>query len=183
MPQITFSNPFISIATAADITDIKQLLNMAYRGEGSKQGWTTEADLIAGDTRTDEKMVRETMAETGSVFLVFTNEHRQIAGCVNLQHHGLKIYLGMFSVSPQQQGAGIGKELLKASEEYALHLKCRYIYMSVISARAELIDWYKRHGYADTGERKPFLEDGITGKHLQKLEFMILEKALTGMFY
>jgi hypothetical protein len=48
--------------------------------------------------------------------------------------------------------------------------------MSVISVRKELIDWYKRHGYAETGERKPFVEDDLTGKHLQKLEFLILEK-------
>jgi hypothetical protein len=33
--------------------------------------------------------------------------------------------------------------------------------------RTELIDWYKRHGYADTGERKPFAEDEVSGKHLQ----------------
>jgi ribosomal protein S18 acetylase RimI-like enzyme len=85
----------------------------------------------------------------------------------------------MFSVAPQLQGGGIGKKLLKAAEEYAVHVKCNAIYMSVISVRAELIDWYKRRGYADTGKRKAFNEDGITGKHLQPLEFMIMEKVLT----
>ena len=50
--------------------------------------------------------------------------------------------------------------------------------MSVISVRTELINWYKRYGYTDTGERKPFTEDGISGKHLKKLEFMILEKLI-----
>jgi uncharacterized protein YodC (DUF2158 family) len=48
--------------------------------------------------------------------------------------------------------------------------------MSVISVRTELIDWYKRNGYLENGERKVFKEDGLTGKHLQPLEFMILEK-------
>jgi hypothetical protein len=52
--------------------------------------------------------------------------------------------------------------------------------MMVISARVELIDWYKRQGYKDTGERKPFIEDDLTGKHLQQLEFMVLEKPLHG---
>jgi hypothetical protein len=28
--------------------------------------------------------------------------------------------------------------------------------MTVISMRTELIDWYKRHGYIDTGDREPF---------------------------
>ena len=84
----------------------------------------------------------------------------------------------MFSVSPKSQRFGIGKQLLKAAEEYARHLQCRVIYMTVIIAREELINWYKRYGYKDTGERKPFAEDGLTGKHLQPLEFMVLEKEI-----
>ena len=174
-----FFNQNIAIACIADIAAITNLLNNAYRGENSKQGWTTEADLIAGDVRTNEKNIQEVMHQTGSVFLKFTDDEQQITGCVNLQQHGDKIYLGMFSVMPRLQGRGIGKQLLKAAEEYALYLQCSSIYMTVISVRSELINWYKRHGYADTGERKPFIEDGLTGKHLQAMEFMVLEKSLS----
>lgn len=173
----SFQNPKISFATIADITAVKELLNNAYRGESSKHGWTTEANLIAGDTRTTEGLIRQVLEQAGSVFLIYKDEEK-IIGCVNLQQHESRLYLGMFSVSPQLQGAGIGKQLLQAAEDYALHIHCIAIYMSVISLRTELIDWYKRHGYVDTGERKPFSEDGVTGKHLQPLEFMILEKAL-----
>jgi len=173
-----FSNPSVAIAGPGDSNAIKDLLNCAYRGEGSKQGWTTEANLIAGEVRTDEATVLKVMQELDSVILKYMDEHRHICGCVNLQQHGNKIYLGMFSVSPKLQGAGIGKQLLKAAEEYARHLKCTAIYMSVISVRTELINWYERHGYVDTGERKAFQEDELTGKHLQELEFMILEKEL-----
>ena len=88
------------------------------------------------------------------------------------------IYLGLFSVSPLVQNKGIGKQILVAAEEYAKQLQCSSINMTVISARTELIDWYKRNGYIDTGIRKPFLEDGIAGKHLQPLEFMVLEKQM-----
>ncbi len=176
--MLSFSNPHISIATIADVPVIKDLLNISYRGEGSKQGWTTEANLIAGTVRTDENMVQDAMLQKSSAFLKFTNEQQQITGCVNLQLHDQKIYLGMFSVLPQLQGAGIGKELLKAAEEYTLYLKCRVVYMTVITVRTELINWYKRHGYADTGERRPFIEDGVTGKHLQPLEFAVLEKTI-----
>jgi len=175
---VSFSNPYISLATTADIPAIKDLLNNAYRGEGSKQGWTTEAELIAGDTRTDENILQEVMSLPESVLLKYTNEEQQIIGCVNLQQHADRIYLGMFSVSPKLQGGGIGKKLLNAAEEYAQHLHCASIYMTVISVRTELINWYIRHGYADTGERKPFNEDGITGKHLRTLEFMVLEKTM-----
>ncbi len=176
--MIKITNQNISEATHRDITAIKDLLNNSYRGENSKRGWTTEADLIYGNVRADERMIIDAMQQPDSVFLIYKALDGMITGCVNLQKHSNRVYLGMFSVSPALQGAGIGKQLLNAAEEYAGLVKCNSIYMSVISLRTELIAWYKRHGYTDTGERKPFEEDGITGKHLQKLEFMILEKKL-----
>jgi ribosomal protein S18 acetylase RimI-like enzyme len=174
-----FSNPAITPATVTDIDAIKNLLNNAYRGEASKKGWTSEAHLITGNTRTDDKDLSNIMLKQGSVFLKYTNEQQQIVACVNLQQQGNKIYLGMFSVAPQLQGGGIGKQILQAAEEYTRYLHCTSIYMSVVSVRTELINWYKRNGYADTGERKPFVEDEVSGKHLQSLEFMVLEKLLT----
>ena len=176
--MIAFINPHIAIATTADVAEITALLNSAYRGESSKKGWTTEAHLIAGDVRTDENNLMEVIHQVNSVMLKFTNEQQEITGCVNLQQQNERIYLGMFSVAPKSQGFGIGKQLLKAAEEYAQQLQCTSIYMMVISAREELIGWYKRHGYQDTGERKPFAEDGLTGKHMQALEFMVLEKEI-----
>jgi len=173
-----FNNPFTRLADHADIPAISKLLNSAYRGESSRQGWTTEADLIAGEQRADEAMVKEVLDMPGSVILVYQDEQKEITGCVNLQQHGRRIYLGMFSVTPKLQGGGIGKILLHASEDYAKQVGCLSIYMSVISVRTELINWYIRHGYVDTSERKPFAEDGKTGRHLRELEFMILEKAL-----
>lgn len=174
--MITFSHKKISIAIPADIPAITALLNSAYRGESSTKGWTTEAHLIAGNTRTDKNNLQQIMQQPGSILLKYTNELEVIIGCVNLQQHANKIYLGMLSVSPQLQGLGVGKHLLHAAEEYAAYLKCGSIYMSVISVRTDLIPWYQRHGYKDTGERKPFIEDALTGTHLQPLEFLILEK-------
>lgn len=176
--MIIFSNPFITIATQNDIPAIGHLLNISYRGETSKQGWTTEAHLVAGEQRTNKETVLQTMLQPGSIFLLYTGEQQNIIGCVNLQEHGEKLYLGMFGVAPQLQGAGIGKQLLQAAEEYAKYKHCKAIYMSVISVREELISWYKRHGYEDTLERKEFAEDGIHGEHLQPMEFMILEKTM-----
>ncbi|MGG9962327.1 GNAT family N-acetyltransferase [Ferruginibacter sp. SUN106] len=174
-----FSDKNIAIAIIADATVITALLNSAYRGETSKQGWTTEAHLIAGNVRTSESNVLEVMQQQGSVLLKYTNDD-QLTGCVNLQQHGDKIYLGMLSVSPHLQGAGIGKKLLQAAEEYASQVQCKAVYMTVISVRTELINWYERYGYKDTGERKPFVEDGESGKHLQPLEFMVMEKIIAG---
>jgi len=173
-----FPNDAISKALARDIPAITALLNSAYRGERSRQGWTTEADLIAGDVRTDEEDLGKVMLLPESIFLVMRSASNAIEACVNLQQHGSKIYLGMFAVLPNLQGQGIGKKMLQAAANYALGVGCKSIYMSVIDARTELIAWYKRHGYLPTGEVKPFIEDNLTGKHLRPLAFVILEKKL-----
>jgi ribosomal protein S18 acetylase RimI-like enzyme len=173
-----FSNANIRIAGIEDKAGLVALLNSAYRGETSKQGWTTEAHLIGGTVRTDESELERVMNSKGSVLLKYTNDEGNIIGCVNLQQHSDKVYLGMLSVLPGLQGGGIGKQLLKAAEEYAQESGCSTIYMTVISVRTELINWYQRHGYKDTGERKKFIEDGKSGNHLQPLEFMVMEKLL-----
>jgi ribosomal protein S18 acetylase RimI-like enzyme len=173
-----FSETGITITTTADAAAITNLLNSAYRGDDSKKGWTTEAHLIDGNIRSTEEEVRQVMQKEGSVILKYTGNGKQVFGCVNLQLINQKIYLGMFAVSPQQQDGGIGKKLLQAAEEYARATGCSIIYMTVISVRTELISWYQRHGYKDTGQRIPFTDDGRAGKHLQPLEFMMLEKTV-----
>jgi ribosomal protein S18 acetylase RimI-like enzyme len=176
--MVTFSNKNIYLATIDDIKELELLLNSAYRGDTAKQGWTHEANLIAGNVRVNDEMIRTNIKTEHSIVLKYINKEDTIIGCVNLQQHNEKLYLGMFSVSPLLQGGGIGKQLLIAADEYAKEKNCISIYMTVISLRTELIDWYKRNGYVDNGKREPFMEDGITGKHLQQLEFMTLEKQL-----
>ena len=168
----------IDYATHTDIPAIVDLLNSAYRGERSTKGWTTEAHLIAGEVRSDATQVGEVMDKEGSVFLKYVDENGQMKGCMNLQNNERGVYLGMFSVEPELQGAGIGKKLLMAADEHARKIGASHIYMYVISLRQELINWYKRYGFEETGEQFPFAEDGLTGKHLQPLEFIVLEKVL-----
>jgi ribosomal protein S18 acetylase RimI-like enzyme len=174
----TFSNPNISLATIQDAKHLETLLNTAYRGETAKLGWAHEADLIAGNVRVNEAMVLESLNTNNAVFLKYVNDNAEIIGCVNLKQNEDKLYLGMFGVHPIQQGSGVGKQLLLAAEEYAAYLEITTIYMTVISLRTELINWYKTKGYKETGEKEPFVEDAITGTHLQELEFMMLEKIL-----
>jgi ribosomal protein S18 acetylase RimI-like enzyme len=85
----------------------------------------------------------------------------------------------MLSVAPNTQGKGIGKKLLVAGENHAKLLGVDTIIMTVISVRKELIDWYMRHGYQLTGERKPFVvPDTRWGIPKQELEFVVLEKKI-----
>ena len=168
----------VTYATNNDIPELVDLMNSAYRGERSQKGWTSEAHLIAGEVRTDANNLKDVMSKEGSVFLKYLAKDGKILGCLNLQQHPRGVYLGMFSVDPDQQGAGIGKQLLLAAESHARTVGSPAIYMYVISLREELINWYKRYGYLETGEKVPFPEDNLTGKHLQPLEFIILEKLM-----
>jgi ribosomal protein S18 acetylase RimI-like enzyme len=167
----------ISKATVDDATELNQLVNSAYRGDTSRQGWTTEADLLDG-TRTDAAAIKA-LIETPDVTVLKYVEDGELRACVELKKESSKLYLGMLTVKPNLQGKGIGKLLLKSAEEEALKLKCTSIFMTVISIRKELIDWYLRHGYQFTGERKPFaFSDPRFGQPKMKLEFVVLEKKL-----
>jgi ribosomal protein S18 acetylase RimI-like enzyme len=167
----------ISTATTADIPSLVSLINSAYRGDASRKGWTTEADLLIGELRTDIPTLTETMSKPGAVILKHNNDGGQITGCVFLQKLERGLYLGMLSVSPELQAAGIGKKLLEAATLHAIANDCPVIYMSVISVRHELIAWYERHGYHLTGETKPLPADNRFGVPTQPIEFAIMEKA------
>jgi ribosomal protein S18 acetylase RimI-like enzyme len=167
----------ISKAALPDVASIATLVNSAYRGEHAKKGWTTEADLIDG-TRTDADALADIIKKPDTTILKYEQDGK-IIGCVELRIVDKKLYLGMLTVEPSIQGGGIGKKLLVAAEDFAMGKGCRAVFMTVITIRTELIDWYKRHGYVDTGERKPFhFNDPRFGLPKQKLEFLVLEKQL-----
>jgi len=166
----------VLIAIEKDIPALVKLMDSAYRGEGSKQGWTNEADLFIGEKRTNEEEVEKLMKKTGAVFLKHENDNGDIDGCVFLLNKNGRVYLGMFSVSPNAQGTGIGKKLLAAADDFAKEQNAGSIYMNVISIRTDLIAWYEKHGYKKTGEVIPFPVDERFGIPTRPLELVILEK-------
>jgi ribosomal protein S18 acetylase RimI-like enzyme len=85
----------------------------------------------------------------------------------------------MLTVSPELQGGGIGKKLMQAAEDLAKENDIPKISMTVISVRKELIEYYERRGYKNTGETKPFpMNDPKFGLPKQQLEFIVMEKRL-----
>lgn len=165
----------ITKATIEDISSLNTLINSAYRGESSKKGWTTEASLLKG-LRTTEEELTTILQNPNNIILKFTENSRIIA-CVLLVEKEQQLYLGMLTVSPELQNSGLGKQLLQQAEIHALAVGLPKIVMTVISVREELIAWYKRHGYNDTGEREAFPASDV---HIpispQPLEFIVLEK-------
>jgi len=167
----------IKKATLQDIPSLTTLINSAYRGETSKKGWTTEAHLLEGKRTTEEELT-EIIQDPKNTFLKYI-DHNEIIGSVLLVEKEHQLYLGMLTVSPELQNSGIGKKLLAEAENQAKALGLSSIIMTVISVREELIAWYKRQGYVETGEREAFPESDI---HINisdtPLEFIFLEKKI-----
>lgn len=146
-------------ATAADVEAIVALTESAYRGDASRVGWTTEADLLDGQ-RTDAREVAGLIANPAVRLLLAERDRTLLGSCVLERlagEHAGEGYFGMFSVRPEAQGCGTGRALLAEAERVARdEWRARAMRMSVIDARAELIAWYERRGYRRTGEYKPF---------------------------
>lgn len=172
-----FPDPTIRFAKLSDLLALEQLVNSAYRGESSRKGWTTEADLLDG-IRTHQQQLTEQITADDSVMLVITDTNDAIIACVYLQDKEPVLYLGMLTVQPNLQATGNGKKLLAASEAYAQWLGRTGMQMTVISVRHELIAWYQRRGYRLTGEKMPFPKHLALGIPKQSLEFLVLEKNL-----
>jgi ribosomal protein S18 acetylase RimI-like enzyme len=167
----------IAKALLTDIYQMNKLVNSAYRGEDSKKGWTTEADLLDG-VRTDEDGLSGLITKPGAVFLKYTRDENILQGCVYLEKQNNKMHLGMLSVLPGEQAKGIGKKLLSEAEKYSTDQQCSIIEITVISVRNELIAWYEKNGYVRTGNSKPFPGDNKFGVPKMPLEFIVMQKKI-----
>jgi len=165
-------------ATIIDVPELTALVNGAYRGKSSTKGWTNESHLLDG-TRIDEATFSSYFTDPTITILKYTDAENRIIGCVHLQQKGEKLYLGMLTVNPELQTIGIGKAMLQAAEAHAKQLNCAAIIMSVISVRHELIAYYQRKGYMETGETINFpAEHQQFGQPKQPIELMMMEKKL-----
>src|SRR5688500_10455563 len=166
-------------ATVDDVPAIVDLVTSAYRGDTSRAGWTTEADILDGN-RIDPDVLRHDIARPRSRVLLAERDGELLA-CAHIANEDGAGYFGMFSVRPALQGGGVGKRLLAegeriAREDWGLPVMC----MTVIDIRNELIAFYERRGYRRTGIYKPFPHGderfGIPKRN--DLRFEVLEKLL-----
>lgn len=178
--MVAMSSLTFRAATPADAAAIVALVESAYRGEASRAGWTTEADLLDGQ-RTDTASVLTTVAATGErIVLAFDGD--ALVGSVLLRDeaHG-SAYTGMLAVRPALQGRGVGRALLREAERLAAsELAATTMRMTVIAQRTELVAWYERQGYRQTGEREPFPygDERFGRPRRDDLCFLVLRKAL-----
>jgi ribosomal protein S18 acetylase RimI-like enzyme len=164
-------------ASEADIAALVPVINAAYRGVQSREGWTTEADLVAGD-RVTAAEVTALIARSDTVILLCLLDEL-IVGTVELRRRGVETFLGMFVVNPRLQARGIGKKILGAAEEFVRsQWSSTSIALSVISVRDELIEFYERRGYKRTGVFEDFPEQlGQSSPIVAGLQFEQLSKS------
>lgn len=167
-------------ATAADIPALLDLVHSAYRGERARGGWTHEADLLDGQ-RTDAEALGEIIGDPKQRILL-AEQNGALCGCVQISDQGDgKAYLGMLSIAPERQAAGLGRALIAAAEDEARRqFGAVRMEMTVIRQRKELVAWYERRGYVRTGEERPFpLDDPRFGIPKRRdLTFVVLAKSL-----
>lgn len=168
-------------AETRDAPAIVDLVQSAYRGEGSQAGWTTEAGLVDGQ-RTDLQTVESLLATLGSVMLLAEADGQLTGSCHLERRAGAEVYLGMFAVQPGRQGQGSGRQILAEAERISrLDWAAHTMVMTVVAQRLELIAWYERRGYLPTGETKafPYGDDRAGVPRRSDLHFVVLAKRLT----
>lgn len=157
MPMTAAAELVFRNATPADLGAIVALVQSAYRGEASRVGWTTEADLLDGQ-RIDPQGVAEVIDKADSrVLLAEHSVTHELLACAHIEKQCDAGYFGMFAVRPGLQGAGVGRAMLAEAERIAREIwACASMRMTVIDVRGDLIGWYERRGYRRTGEYGPF---------------------------
>lgn len=145
-------------AGPADVPAVIELVQSAYRDkEGG--GWTTEAHLVSGNRTSAEEVLHHIEADRSAI-LVGELDGDMVACCHIRAVDRDRAYFGMFGVRPARQGGGVGRAMVEAAERVAAATwGCTVMEMNVIGQRHELIAWYERLGYSDTGRTAPFPYD------------------------
>lgn len=128
----------IRLAVQADTEALARLINTAFR---------VEQPFIEGD-RTNPEGVRTYMAK-GKFLLA--EDGAGLVGCVYVELHSDRGYLGLLGVDPSRQSTGLGRKLMSAAEKFFRDAGCHAVDLRVVSARAELPSFYRHLGYTETG--------------------------------
>ena len=152
----------IRAAVSEDIPALVRLINAAF---------LVEQFVFDGDRINAE----ETRAFMDAGKFLLAEDADGFAGCVYLEIHQGRGYLGLLAVDPARQGRGLGSKLVAAAEDYFRAGGCSAVDLRVISQRTPLPPFYRRLGYVEIGTA-PFsasLEAKVPG------HYIVMSKPLT----
>ena len=169
-----------------------RLINLAYRSPRHHlNSWTGEGHLVTGDRVASCARLNEELRASPHVHMLEARLEERVIG--SLKIHWLPdkhaVELGMINIDPALQGQGYGKQLIGHAEEWSVHIwpEAKAFELWVLKKRSELISFYQRLGYADTGERVPFppasasvgrpTEEALK-EYDGQLEFAVLRKVI-----
>ncbi len=166
-------------ATVADAGAIADLVNQAYRAE---------AFFVDGN-RTSAAEISELLDE--GEFLVIDGP-RGLAGSIFVDAYGVNegtldgvaganagrdaaklAKISMVAVDPDMQRLGIGRRLVAIAEALSSALGCDAVALDVVSAREDLLRWYRGLGYREVGAA-PYLHRPTK----MPCHFVLFEKSL-----
>jgi ribosomal protein S18 acetylase RimI-like enzyme len=166
------------LAEIRDIAAICKLMNLAYR-EKAGQSWTTEKDIVAGERITATQLLEQLQQQNFELWLLENLEYSpHLLGCIGLNFQGEHAEIGSFSVDPTMQNQGLGKELLNFAEQHVIadYPEINFFEMYVLSLRTELISFYERCGYQQTGHREDYPIHANVGMPLVDLHLLQMVK-------
>ena len=132
----------LRFATAPDASAIAALINAAFEVERFfVEGSRTNVDEILGYMRKGTFLV----AEGGG----------RMTGCVYFETQGERGYFGLLAVDPREKGRGLGRALVAEVEDKLRRAGCQAVDIRVVDLRTELVPFYRRLGYEETGT-EPF---------------------------
>jgi len=153
------------------------LVNTAYHPAADTGSWTDESRFVLG-TRTSAPALAKLLAKDDSAVLLGLYEETIVA-CIHLEKSADHAHIGMLAVNTDWQCLGLGKQMLAEAEAYARrHFKVKKLVLIVISLREELIAFYLRRGYCNTGVTLDYavLCGDTCDAKIDGLKFAVLEK-------
>ncbi|MES2489527.1 MAG: GNAT family N-acetyltransferase [Pseudomonadota bacterium] len=127
-------------------------------------------------------MIESAIAAAHSTLLVGLH-NQEILACVQIEQHGSASHIGLLAVSPQLQSGGLGKEMLKHAEDFAIEkYGANKFVLAVVTNRSELAAFYVRRGYQKTSEVTGYPKDAGVGTPLRSdLKVEMYEKTAEGL--
>ncbi|KAI7877532.1 acyl-CoA N-acyltransferase [Lichtheimia hyalospora FSU 10163] len=174
------STIYVREVTSADVKyneTAATVVNTAYRSKG---GWTTEEHIVGGQRATSEDINDMVLSNGKPNVLLYafdSSDTEKVIGTVQIQHHDSKeAEIGLFSVSPDYQSKGVGGRLMRGACERMKELGYTTATLHVLENRPELLAWYAKLGFKETGERVPFVWPEML--KIKDLHFLTLKKDL-----
>ncbi len=127
-------------ANESDLSTLMALINEAFK---------VEAFFLTGD-RLDAERTRQ---HFGKGQFLLAEEAGALVGCVYVESHGDRGYLGLLSVAPDRHKNGIGRQLISAAEKFAREIGLCHMDLTVVNLRTKLLPFYEKLGYTVTGSQ------------------------------